>query len=337
MPPAPARRRRPAPSGQDDDRLRQRGPTLRAHRSWRPSLLHHVGALGHREPERIGRQRRVFLHAGEGQQRGVAERVAQFHGFEIAGLEADADALELRVLGLGRQLQPFHAVARRPVPDHEVLVEVVAAEQDRRRAGTQRAVELALGDLVQVLVIDVQGLAVGLQQLLVGLGIAPGELARTREHEGAAGGAGHLDVGALPLDLALREFAARALHAGDEALQLVGGGGMGRRLHGEHRQRGAGRHEDAVAHDLDPGCYRMRCHGAAPAQAARCMVNVWLEQATGAGFRAAGNRILRQMVRELRRFGHENSQFAVNGESGEIRIETKHILTCRGRQCQACT
>ena len=72
------------------------------------------------------------------------------------------------------------------VTQREVLVEIVAAEQDRRRTRAQRAAQLADRDLVQVLVVDVELVAVGLQQLRVRLLIRPDELAGPREHERAA-------------------------------------------------------------------------------------------------------------------------------------------------------
>jgi hypothetical protein len=155
----------------------------------------------------------------------------QLHGFEVAVAKADAHALELRVLRLRNQLEPVDTGLHARVVQREVFLQIVAAEQDGRRTRAQRATQLAHRDLVQVLVVDVEVIAVGLQQLLIGLLVFPDELARPREHERAARRAAHarsrgeraaraLRV-ARRLHLLLHEHAARRMHLRDELLELL--------------------------------------------------------------------------------------------------------------------
>jgi hypothetical protein len=88
---------------------------------------------------------------------------------------------------LSAWLQPFQAVRGCRFAQREILFQVIAAEQDRGRRRAQRAAQFLDRHLVQVLVVDVQLVAIGLQQLLVRLQVGPDELARAGEQEGAGG------------------------------------------------------------------------------------------------------------------------------------------------------
>ena len=174
---------------------------------WRGSVLNKVihgttgrvatarntsGALRHHEAGTCGSgSGRIFSKFGKVSSDSLAEGVAATPS--PAGTPSFRPMpmlFEGGVLRLRRRFQPFQAVLACRLLQREILFQVVAAEQDRRRRRAERIAQLPHRDLVQVLVVDVQLLAVGLQQLLVGLLVGPDEFAGPRENEGAAGGRG---------------------------------------------------------------------------------------------------------------------------------------------------
>src|SRR5471030_3076267 len=95
-------------------------------------ILEDVRALGWREVEGVRGDGSVRLQVGEAQQRVPAELVEELHRREGLALEAEAHALEARVRGPGRRLDPRIAVARARVAQREERGDVVPAREERR-------------------------------------------------------------------------------------------------------------------------------------------------------------------------------------------------------------
>lgn len=206
------------------------------------SVVEDVRALGDGEAEAVDLQRRILLEAVETEQRDLAEGIMQFHGHRRAILQADADTVEGGVLALGDGFQPLQAVLVAGFLEGEVLFQVIAAEQDGGWRRAERIAQLLGGDLVEVLVVDEQFFAIGLDHLLVRFLVGPDELARAREHEAAAGGVDHLGGAILGPDHALGECPLGGLGAADELLELVQCGRRG-------AARRQGRDGDGAGHD----------------------------------------------------------------------------------------
>lgn len=219
------------------------------------SVVEDVRALGDGEAEAVDLQRRILLEAVEAQHRDLTEGIMQFHRHRRAVLQADADAVEGGVAALGDGFQPLQTIPVAGILEGEVLFQVIAAEQDRRRRGAERVAQLLGGDLVQILVVDEEFFAIGLDHLFIGFLVGPDELARTREHEAAAGGVEHLGGAVLGPDHALGEAALGRLRAADELLELVQRGG-----------RGAPRRQ---CREGDGACYRQRRQAGGHQQAAQ--------------------------------------------------------------------
>src|SRR6187397_2070216 len=72
-----------------------------------PSIGDDVGAFGRRKPEDFRRQFRIALDIGELDDGGLRKLVAQFHRLQSRLAEAEANALECRVLGFRNCLEPI--------------------------------------------------------------------------------------------------------------------------------------------------------------------------------------------------------------------------------------
>jgi hypothetical protein len=167
----------------------------------------------------------------------LAERVAHLHGLGQTAPEPDADPVEAGLLLLRHRLEPFDAVDAARVLEHEARVEIVRAEEDGGRRGGDRVADLADRHLPQVLVVEVQPLAVGDDQLLVGHGHLPAEAPGAREGERAGG---VLAAAAAAAHLLLAEGAPRGLGAAGELAELIDGGGRRGARHRRERHHGSG-------------------------------------------------------------------------------------------------
>src|SRR6185436_8093251 len=112
----------------------------------------------------------------------------------------------------------------------EILFDVVRAGEQGRRAATERLVEFALGNLVQVLVVDPQLFTVAHDHLLVRLAIGPTESAGTLKLDHAAGLLGNL---AARIRYSLSEDCARRTSLFDKGAHFFDRTGM--RRPGEQR------------------------------------------------------------------------------------------------------
>src|SRR5579863_3950201 len=104
-------------------------------------ITDHVCPLGRREMERIVAHRHVALYVVEVDTGGIAQVVLELHHRHVAALETELDALEIRVLDLGREAHPGEAVLLTQVRDVEALLYVVGTGEQHRRARRQGVVE----------------------------------------------------------------------------------------------------------------------------------------------------------------------------------------------------
>src|SRR5688500_12188524 len=152
------RGRRRSASGAAGSRLRKRS-----------SFTDNVGAFGWAELEAFGRDLRVALKLAELDDGGLAELVVELHRFETALAHAEADALERRILRARRRFEPVEPAFGSGGFQRVDLLDLIAAGEERRGTRAKRAVELAHGHLVEILVIDPEARAVAHDRLLVRL------------------------------------------------------------------------------------------------------------------------------------------------------------------------
>ena len=73
-----------------------------------------------------------MLDAREGQRRRLAEVVLQLHALEFTSLKAELQLLEAAVRRLWNRLDPVEALARAGLGQREVLLQRIAADEQRR-------------------------------------------------------------------------------------------------------------------------------------------------------------------------------------------------------------
>src|SRR5687767_8371776 len=199
------------------------------------SFTDDVRPLGRRESERLGRDLGVALDGRELDHRDLAELVAQFHRLEPCLAEAQPDPLEGGVLRPRHRLKPIEPVLVADGAEPVVLLDLVAACQQRCGAGAERAVVLAYRHLVQVLVVEPDPGAVADDDLLVGLVVLPAKLARPGELHGSRR---LLQLLHILVEHHLREAGARRRGLLEHALEPLDGGGCryARREDGQQQQ-----------------------------------------------------------------------------------------------------
>src|SRR5690606_20058147 len=100
--------------------------------------------------------------------------------------ESQPHLLESGLAAAGLGLEPVEAVARAGRAYAEVLLDVVAAREQRGRTAAERLADRLDRDLIEVLVVHPQLRAVAYDQLLVGLFVRPADAARPHEVHRAA-------------------------------------------------------------------------------------------------------------------------------------------------------
>ena len=116
----------------------------------------------------------------------------------VGGLEPDTDALQLAVFGFGYGQHPLQPSAIRLRRQGEISLQTFQVSSSRNHSrwrAIQNVGQLARGDLVQIGVIQPQGLAVRHDALLERLFVNELEAVRPQKFERAAGGFG---LGSLP-------------------------------------------------------------------------------------------------------------------------------------------
>src|SRR5690349_18282792 len=149
------------------------------------SFTDHVRAFGRREAKCLRRQFDVALDSRELDHGDLAELVAQFHRLQSALSEAQPDLLERGVFRLRHGLEPVEPFLVADSGKAVVLLDLVASCKERRRARAERPVEAAHRDLVEILVVEPDLLAIADDHLLLGFVVLPAEFAGPRELHGA--------------------------------------------------------------------------------------------------------------------------------------------------------
>src|SRR5439155_15103074 len=90
-------------------------------------------------------------------------------------------------LVLRRGAQPFESLRRRQIAPLERRLDFLATGKQRRRRVAERAIAFAADDLVQVLVVNPDAVAVADQQLLVGFLHGPAKSSEPRDRKLTSG------------------------------------------------------------------------------------------------------------------------------------------------------
>jgi hypothetical protein len=159
---------------------------------------------------------------------------------------------ELRILRPRHQPQPLEAVARADVGGIEVRVELRQVGQHRQRTVRLLGALVSHRGLFEIGLVDPHLLAVGHDQLLVGLGDLPAEQARRLERQGAAAGTGDVAVRVVH---PLLEIALQGMQPAGERVEPGARAGGRERAAGDQRQD---EQQDQLPHGRFPG----QLHGA---------------------------------------------------------------------------
>src|SRR5437867_7442437 len=190
------------------------------------SLADDIGAFRRREVEKIGGELRIALELGKPNDRALAEMVEDLQCREAAGVKTEPNLRKRRVFVLWRRAQPFQSACRSKIAPLEGALYVLGAREQRGRCRAQRLVISALDDLIEILVIDPDPLAIAHQQLLVRLVDRPAKLARATDGELAT----RVLLYATGLVIhRLRKCRARGLRLVHKCAQPIERGGIGER------------------------------------------------------------------------------------------------------------
>ena len=148
--------------------------------------LKDVRGLSGLQLEQVLLEARIALGPGKQEAGHLAEGVLHDEAAEFLALEADLDALNLAVLGLGLELQPGQSVPAGEVLDVELTVDGRAIGQEHGRSPCQGLGLVLVGDLFQFDVVDIDPLTVRHDDLLPRLPVLPTELAWALEVEDPA-------------------------------------------------------------------------------------------------------------------------------------------------------
>src|SRR5690554_5997846 len=181
------------------------------------ALTHYVHAGRGRIGERVGGERGIAVPAAEPDLRALAERIDNLHPRQAAIAHAQSRALERSVPGVLLRLehQPLQSVGFTAFLDQEIAVEAGRVEERGERAVLFGAALRPPADLLEVRIVDPDGLAIGHDQLRIGLFVFPAEQARRRQRDAAAGRFAHT---AVVVEDLLGELPVQALEAPGEAV-----------------------------------------------------------------------------------------------------------------------
>ena len=118
--------------------------------------------------------------------RALPELILQFHRFHATVLETDINRGVFQITGIGLELDPVKILALPDFADGKFLGHVGLLHQDHDRRVRQALIHRLYGNLLELDIVYPQLATVGDDALLVGLDVAPGELARALQRQRAA-------------------------------------------------------------------------------------------------------------------------------------------------------
>src|SRR3569833_3816034 len=186
-------------------------------------FAHHVDARRWFEVEQRRHELGIALQIGELQPCGLAEIIFEFHGAEIALIEAEAHALEAAVLLLGCEFHPFEIVGLALLGDGETLVEILAGSQQLRRRVADRLVERLHRHLFEFDIVDPHLAAVGDDDLVIRRLIIPAEFFGLFQRQRALRLLADFHAG---VEHGLGEFTAQRAHVFEKGIETFAAAGM---------------------------------------------------------------------------------------------------------------
>src|SRR3569623_3302674 len=255
--PAPSKWLWQANSSRSRGRMRSAsGAPLKSWPEKRSSLktrlfAHHVDARRGFEVEQRRHELGIALQIGELQPCGLAEIIFEFHGAEIALIEAEAHALEAAVLLLGYEFHPFESVRLAVLSDGKTLVKVFAGTQQLRRRVADRLVERLHRHLFEFYVVDPHLAAVGDDDLMIRRLIIPAEFTGPLQRQRALRLLADLHAG---VEHGLGEFTAQRAHVIEKRIETFPAAGVSLRRAEQQQQHCACGPEPIFRHGPDEHC-----------------------------------------------------------------------------------